>query len=439
MCDGSEPMIGIRREDKNEWERRVPLTPDHVASLVKSGLEVIVQPSPIRVFPNEAYEEAGATIQEDLSACDVVFGVKEIPKELLTVDGSYMYFSHVIKGQPYNMAMLRRLLDLGCTLIDYEKVTDEAGRRLVLFGRQAGWAGMIDSLWALGKRLEHEGMSTPLRSIKQAHTYPSLEAAMAAIREAGAAIAADGLAAEIAPLAVGFSGYGNVSLGAQEVLDALPTVAVKPADLAAAVEAGDGKKVIKVVFKEEDMAVPRDAEKTFELSDYYDHPERYRGVFAQYVPFLSALINCIYWTPDYPRLISRDLLHGLYGGGATPRLRVIGDISCDIDGGVECTVKPTDSGDPIYVYDVAEDRAISGVAGHGPVVLAVDNLPCELPLDASRDFGDALLPFVQAIAQADYRLPFGELMLPSPIKRAIITHRGELTPDFLYLKEHLGN
>lgn len=431
-------MIGIRREDKNQWERRVPLTPDHVASLVAGGLTVVVQPSPIRVFPNEAYVAAGASIQEDLSDCDVVFGVKEIPKELLAKDGSYMYFSHVIKGQPYNMAMLRRLLELGCTLIDYEKVTDDGGRRLVLFGRQAGWAGMIDSLWALGKRLEHEGMTTPLGTIGPAHSYPSLQAAMAAIGEAGKAIAADGLPAAIAPLAVGFAGYGNVSLGAQEVLDALPTVAVKPADLPAAVAAGDGKKVIKVVFKEEDMAIPRDPAGTFELSDYYDHPERYRGVFARHVPFLSVLINCIYWTPSYPPLISRDLLHGLYGGGATPKLRMIGDISCDIDGGVECTVKPTDSGDPIYVYEVAEDRAISGVAGHGPVVLAVDNLPCELPLDASRDFGDALLPFVRAIAQADYRLPFGELMLPSPIKRAIIAHRGELTPDFRYLNEHLG-
>ena len=221
-------MIGVRREDKHDWQRRAPLTPDHVGTLVRGGLEVVVQPSPIRVFPDDAYQAAGATIREDLSDCAAVFGVKEIPKELFEPGRTYVFFTHGIKGQPYNMAMLRRLLDLRCTVICYEKVTDEANRRLVLFGRHAGWAGMIDTLWALGQRLDSEGLTTPLSAIRQALTYPSLEAALTAIEEVGATIAAEGLPAAIAPLTVGFAGYGNVSAGAQEVLSRLPVREVAP-------------------------------------------------------------------------------------------------------------------------------------------------------------------------------------------------------------------
>ncbi|MDX1390594.1 MAG: hypothetical protein R3344_15500, partial [Acidobacteriota bacterium] len=130
--------IGIRREDKSRWERRVPLAPAHVERLVRDGLEVVVQPSGRRVYPDERYLEAGATLDEDLSDAPLVFAVKEIPTSRLEPGKTYIYFAHVIKGQPYNMPMLRALMDRGCTLIDYERVVDENGRRLILFGRHAG-------------------------------------------------------------------------------------------------------------------------------------------------------------------------------------------------------------------------------------------------------------------------------------------------------------
>ena len=140
--------VGIRREDKSVWERRVPVVPADVPDLISQGLELIVQPSTIRVFGGEEYVAAGARLQDDLGGCDVIIGVKEVPSHLLIPAKTYVYFSHVIKGQSYNMPMLARLLELGCTLIDYEKVTDEHGRRLIFFGRHAGWAGMLDTLWA---------------------------------------------------------------------------------------------------------------------------------------------------------------------------------------------------------------------------------------------------------------------------------------------------
>src|SRR5262245_24933788 len=125
-------MIGIRREDKNRWERRVPLTPEHVASLVEHhGVEVRVQPSSVRIHPDDAYRRAGATIGEDLSGCRAVLGVKEIPPDKLIPGAAHLFFAHVIKGQPANMPLLRRMLELGCSLVDYERVADSRGRRLI--------------------------------------------------------------------------------------------------------------------------------------------------------------------------------------------------------------------------------------------------------------------------------------------------------------------
>jgi alpha-aminoadipic semialdehyde synthase len=431
-------MIGIRAEDKSPWERRVPLVPGHVAELAGGeGVEFCVQPSDRRAIADSEYRSAGARLSEDLASCSVILGVKEIPAEKLIPGKAHVFFSHVIKGQHYNMPMLRRLLELGCTLIDYEKVTDDSGRRLIFFGRHAGLAGMIDTLWALGARLEAKGLTSPLSELRAAHRYDNLEDAKTAVREAGSRLAAKGLPDAIPPLTFGFAGYGNVSLGAQEILDLLPHREVGPSELARAAAEPDRSRVIKVVFKEEHMAVPLDPGRPFDLQEYYDHPERFRGVFARYVPHLTVLVNCIYWTSRYPRLVTRDLLHGLYGAGHRPRLEVIGDISCDIEGAVECTLQATDPGEPVYVYLPDEDRIAPGLRGHGPVVLAVDNLPCELPLESSRDFSDALAPFIPDLERCNWSRPLDELSLPAEIRRAVIAHRGELTPEFLYLKEFL--
>jgi len=427
--------IGIRKEDKNIWEARVPLSPEHVATLTAEGIQVMVQASDLRAFPDEQYRDAGATVVAAFPESPVLFAVKEIPTELIEPDRTYLYFAHVIKGQPYNMGMLQRLLDLKCTLIDYERIMDDEGRRLIFFGRHAGLAGMIDSLWALGQRLQVEGYDTPLAQIHQAMDYPDLDAAMAAIRQAGEALAQAELPAELTPMVFGFAGYGHVSKGAQEILDLLPHRQIEPEELTKLDK--DTPGLVKVVFAENHMAKPLDPDRSFELQEYYQHPELYRGDFARYVPHLTVLVNCIYWTPQYPRLVTRELLHGLYGAGKIPKLRVIGDISIDVEGAIECSLEATDSGSPVYVYLPEEDRIELGVEGHGPVVLAVDNLPCELPIESSRDFGDALLPFIKTVASADYTVAFEDLDLPSAIKRAVIVHRGRLTPDYEYLQEYL--
>jgi alpha-aminoadipic semialdehyde synthase len=247
-----------------------------------------------------------------------------------------------------------------------------------------------------------------------------------------------GLPDSIVPLTFGFAGYGNVSRGAQEIIDCLAPESVEPGKLSELVRDGKGSpnKVYKIVFEERHMVDPISEDTEFELQDYYKHPEKYRGKFETYLPELSVLMNCIYWEERYPRLVSKAYLKQARADGEM-KLKVIGDIGCDIEGAVQVTVKPTDPGNPVYVYDSDTGKAIDGVAGPAPVILAVDTLPCEIPKESSEYFGVRLEPFIPAIAQADFSLPFEKLELPPEIKRAVIAHKGELTPDFRYISKYL--
>jgi alpha-aminoadipic semialdehyde synthase len=175
------------------------------------------------------------------------------------------------------------------------------------------------------------------------------------------------------------------------------------------------------------MAEP--LEGTFDLQEYYDHPERYRGTFQRHLPHLDVLVNCIYWTDRYPRLVTREGATGL------ERLRVIGDISCDIDGAVEFTTKATLPDVPCFTYDPASGTATDGVRARGIVVMSVDNLPCELPREATRSFSEALADLVPVLAETDWSLPLEEIGLPRALSDAIILHRGRLVPRHAGLEQ----
>jgi alpha-aminoadipic semialdehyde synthase len=431
--------IAVRRETKSPLERRTPVTPELVERLVNSsGVEVLVQPSARRVFHDKEYVRAGATMAENLADSKVILGVKEIPPDLFQPDTAYVFFSHVIKGQPYNMPMLAKMLELGCTLIDYEKICDEEGRRLIFFGRFAGLAGMIDTLWALGQRLRRDGFPTPLAEIEQAHEYDSLHDAKIAIRKAGERIASEGLPEELIPLTIGIAGYGNVASGVREILSELPTREVEPDNLTSTFDDPSPHCFHQTTFKEEDLVEPNEEGRKFELQDYYDHPERYHTVFGPHLAHLSVLMNCNYWDERYPRLVTKEQLKALWLSNTPPKLKVIGDLGCDIEGAVECTLKCTEPSDPVYVFDPLEGTISSGVDGSGPVVLAVDILPAELPREASEEFSSTLSPFLPALAQTNFDVPFSELALPPELLGAVIAHRGKLTPDYRYIEAHLA-
>jgi alpha-aminoadipic semialdehyde synthase len=430
--------LGIRREDKNPWERRVPLIPVHARELLRRlPLEIMLQPSPIRVFADEDFRREGVIVSEDLSACSIVLAVKEIPEDFFRDERAYVFFSHTIKGQPHNMPMLKRMIERRATLIDYERILDDKGRRLVFFGRQAGQAGMIDTLWALGRRLHEEGIKTPFADIRQTIQYASLVEAKEAIQKVGWEIHNHGLDSSLVPLVFGFTGYGHVSQGAQEIFDLLPFEELAPGQVKDLFEKKhySEKKVYKTVFKEEHLVVPKPGRPGFDLQDYYHNPQNYRPVLEGYLPFFTVLVNAIYWAPQYPRFVTKKALRKLWKGPCPPRLRVIGDITCDIDGSMECTVKSTDPTHPVFTYDVEKDEAVDGFAGKGPAVMAVDNLPAEIALESSVFFSQTLMPFVPGLVKADYRADFDRCGLPPELKRAAILFRGEFTPDYAYMRE----
>ena len=353
---------------------------------------------------------------------------------------AYVFFSHTVKGQAYNMPMLKYILDHGITLLDYELIKDSEGRRLVFFGNFAGLAGIVDSLWAMGRRLLAEGMDTPFARVKYATEYGLLERAETALREVGEEIRKVGLPDELVPFITGFTGYGNVSRGAQHLYDQLPTERIEAAGLEAFMARGEfsNKVCYNVEFREEDMFESIQDGAPFVLQEFYEHPELYRSKFERYLPHLSMMINGIYWETRYPRLLTKEYARTLWSGGQPPRLRVIGDITCDIDGSVQLNVKDTSSDNPVYVHEPLNGNIIDGWEGDGPVILAVDKLPTEFPREASEAFGASLRPHVPALAAADLATSFEKLLLPPELKNAIIVHRGSLVERFRYLEDPLA-
>ena len=430
--------IGIRHEDKYLMERRAPLTPEHIRKLKdQHGLNFIIESSDKRVFTDSEYKEAGAEVESNLKNCHVVFGVKEIPENKFESEKTYIFFSHVIKGQPYNMPMLKKMMELKCNLIDYERIVDDQNRRLIFFGKFAGLAGMINSLWSLGQRLKRYGYDTPFLKIEQSFKYDSLAEAKKVISKVGQEIAELGLPEELCPLTIGFTGYGNVSVGAQEIASLLPVKEIMPDELIKLKERKNipNNVLYKVIFKEDHLSERKDSN-PFDLQDYYKNPGEYRSIFEQYLPHLTVLMNCMYWDDRYPRIVTKDYLQQLFDKGR-PKMTVIGDITCDPDGSVEITHEGTPIEDPVFVYNPATRKPSSGFDGEGMLVMAVDILPSELPRDSSIAFADALMDFVKPIAEADFNQPTDSIELPKPIEKALILHKGNLTNDYKYIENYL--
>jgi alpha-aminoadipic semialdehyde synthase len=275
------PSIGIRREDKNVWERRTPLTPRHVRSLVQDGVNVFVQPSQIRCFPDKEYVKNGAKLSETLEETDTIFAVKEIPPPSLLPNKTYVFFSHTIKAQPKNMEMLETILNKNIRLLDYERITDENNKRLVRSGPFAGYAGTIDSLHILGERLLMEfGLSNPFTYLSFSRNYPDLATARNAVKNVGEMIAQYGLPKEISPLTFTVTGgaTGSVAAGAKQILELLPHKYVKPEDLEsfwANREFLSDHCIYIILADSQHYIEPIDKSSTFDKKHFYQNPRMY--------------------------------------------------------------------------------------------------------------------------------------------------------------------
>lgn len=426
--------IGLRREDKNIWERRVALTPDAVRRLGAAGVDIEVERFDRRCFADPLYADAGATLTDDPRACPIVIGIKEIPRGWFRDQGAYFFFSHTIKGQTFNMPMLREMMDKRCTLMDYECVTNERGQRLIFFSRHAGRVGMVDSLWTLGQRLAALGHPNPLEDLKPAHQYRDLAAVQKAVGEVGRKIREQGL--PLPPTVVALTGGGNVAHGAREVFDLLPHEDIAPDQLDQWIAANQGTtdRIGLVHLLPEHFVKPVDAAATFDFAEYVAHPDRYRADFVRWLDRITMLIHGVYWDDRYPVLASRADLAALPSGPAR-RMLVIGDITCDINGSLKSTVRDTEPGDPVYLYNPQTGESPFGFEGEGIAVMAVGNLPTELPIEASQTFSDALEPFIGAMSAARLDGSLEDSGLPPEVARAVILWRGELTAPFRHLEE----
>ncbi|KAF9419700.1 hypothetical protein BGZ94_009331 [Podila epigama] len=394
--------VAIRREGKNRWERRAALTPEAVEKLIKeTGIAVYVQPSTKRIFSDDKYRAAGAIIQEDLSVADIILGIKEVPVKDLIPGKTYVYFSHTHKGQEYNMPMLQDVLDKKVRLIDYELMANEKKQRLVLFGKHAGYAGMIDGVHGLGQRLLGLGYSSPFLHVGMAHNYKSLASAKLALQALGNTIADDGTPKEFGPMTFTFTGSGNVSQGAQAVFKSLPHEFVDPKDLAKIAQSKNARldRIYAAEVNIEDHIRHKTKNVFTSAEEYFAHPEQFTSVFHKEIaPHSSMVINGAYWDTRFPRLMTTEQLKSIQSDPANKfRMLSIADISCDINGSFEFMSHATSIEDPFFYVDAIHGREHKDTEAAGVQIMSVDILPSELPLESSQHFSDSLYPFVKEL------------------------------------------
>lgn len=397
--------IGILRETKFSADRRVPLLPEQCAALREQLPEfsVEVQSSKVRCIPDEAYTKAGIPVSDDLSSCDVLFGIKEIPPQFLLENKTYLFFSHTTKKQPHNRAMLQMAASKGITLIDYECMTDSAGNRLVAFGRYAGIVGAYNGIRAFGLRyglfkLRPAWMTSGLVELHEEYKKVKLP-----------------------NIKIIVTSTGRVSRGAQEVLNDLGIARVSPQ----AFKSQEFDIPVYAVLESTDYYVPGDPSESSAKENFYKHPERFRSVFSDYARVADMLIACAYWRSDYPKLFEKDAMR-------LPdfRIRIIADVTCDVDGSIPSTIRNSSVEEPFYDYDPFSEREASPFSSEKHItVMAIDNLPCELPCDASEEFGRQLLKYVfPALRDGDS---------DDMLHRATILKDGKLTKPFSYLSDYI--
>lgn len=400
--------IGIIREGKAPPDKRVPFTPEQCRFINDSipGMEMVVQPSVIRCFRDEEYLAQGIDVREDLSDCDVLMGVKEVPVADLLPGKIYFFFSHTIKKQPNNRKLLQEIIRRKIQLVDYEVLTDKYGMRIIGFGRYAGLVGAYNGFRAYGLR-------NGLFNLKPAWMCNDLDEMIHELRQI-----------ELPAIRIAVTGGGRVAGGVLELLNGL---SIRKLDVDEYLLGFDYDGPVYVQLNPGDynrhrLGLP------FDLVHFYNHPTDYVGTFGKFLPFTDMLIGAAYWDPKAPVLFNLDDTKN-----ENFRISVIADITCDIDGSIPTTRRASTIDDPFYDFDPSTFQLKAPFSSENHIsVMAVDNLPCELPKDASYDFGKNLISKV---------LPFFSGSDPDQIiERASITKNGNLTDRFEYLKDYVeGN
>ncbi|KAG8905005.1 hypothetical protein FRB99_000878 [Tulasnella sp. 403] len=458
-------VLGVRKEDPGRlWERRCPVTPDAVNDLVREGVEVLIQPCERRVWPNEEFVKAGATIHPTLSPANIVIGIKETPLSELDrlvspVEGrerTHIMFSHTAKGQLYNMPLLSRFVEGSASrtkdlprLVDYELLTGTDGKRVVGFGWFAGAAGLVEGLSASAHDFLSLGVSSPFLYLPRPYSHPSLADMRRSLRSVGEIIATRGMPKSTGPFVIAVTGNGNVATGALDLLSELPTCFVKAEELPVLVSNPDTdlRKVYVIHVPSSAYLTNTKTGGPFDRADYYANPNDYESHFHEKIaPYVTVLINGAGWSLGYPRILPNSVLPKtiqLARSVGKSRFRTIADISCDISGGIEFVNRSCTIDDPFFYCDSqgrelsASAAFVQGGVADGVQVMSIDILPSELPLDASKHFSKALKPYLGALLRMyqGKTTTEGDAAALDVVNRATIARGGQLLPRHQWLGE----
>ena len=394
--------IGLIREGKVPPDKRVPFTPLQVVEIQQrfKGVRISCQHSDVRAFTDQEYMELGVKVVADISDCDVLMGIKEVPVSDLIADKTYLFFSHTLKKQRYNRKLLQEVLRKNISLIDYEALKDRHGNRLVAFGRYAGIVGSYNALLTYGKRFRRFS----LRRAFECHDVNDLKRELRKV--------------DLPPVKIVLTGAGRVARGSMETLDTANIRKVHAREFLHETF----EEPVYVQLSSSDYHVRKNGG-NFNREEFHNYPGRYISGFKPFTEVADVLIAGAYWNPKAPVLFSRDDMRQ-----ASFNIRIVADITCDINGSIPSTKRASTIIDPIYDYDPFTDTDKPPLSDERFItVMAVDNLPCELPRSASEEFGrdliDRILP---ALVGEDKE---------GVIARATLTSQGALTEPFQYLRD----
>jgi len=395
--------FGIIKERKNPPDRRVVFTPEELVRLQSDYPDALVkvESSDIRVFPDEDYSKLGIEVAEDISDCEVFFGVKEIPVDYLIPNKKYFFFSHTIKKQPYNRKLLQAILEKNIELYDHETIVDANNKRLIGFGRYAGIVGAYNGFRAFGIKYE-------LFNLPKAETLNSKEDLIVRLRR------------QILPnLKIVLTGHGKVGMGAKEILDGMKIKQVSVDDFLSKVYSQPVYTQIDVL----DYNQRLDGQ-VLDNKDFYTNPQAYTSNFERFTKVADIFMAGHFHGNNAPDILTQDMLKA-----ADCKIKVVADISCDVDGPIACTIKASTIAEPFFGYLPSEHKEVPYTHPGSIMVMSVDNLPCELPKDASEGFGEMFMKHViPAFFNGDN---------DGILQRAKITENGKLTPRFAYLQDYV--
>ncbi|MBF4484449.1 NAD(P)-dependent oxidoreductase [Flavobacterium sp. CSZ] len=395
--------FGIIKERKNPPDRRVVFSPNELAKLKQTYDDAVVEveSSDIRIFSDVQYKSMGITVTDDVSGSDVLFGVKEVPVDSLIPNKAYFFFSHTIKKQPYNQKLLKSILEKNIDLYDHETIVDDQNRRLIGFGKYAGMVGVYNGIRAFGIKFE-------LFKLPKAETLAGKDALIAHLKRLN-----------LPALKFVITGTGKVGSGAKEILDAIKVKEIT-------VENYLSKNYAQPVYVQLDVLEYNKRidglEKDF--NDFVAHPDEYVSDFEKFTKVTDIYFAGHFYATGAPMILSREMLNA-----SDCKLKVVADISCDVNGPIACTLRSSTIEEPIYGYFPLEDKEVEVFHPAAVVVMAVDNLPCEIPKDASEGFGEQ---FMEHVIPAFFNGDKDGIL-----QRAKITENGKLTERFSYLQDYV--